>query len=91
MDLLEALKHSSQVIHSPEIACRTFGLWMETLNKGTLKEIEEVKGGDVMTLTIKSEFSALVEDLWMLYSDVQVACSVGEELQSELSRTGGSN
>ena len=64
---------------------------METLDKGTLKEIEEMKGGDVMTLTINIEFSVLVEDLLMLYSDVQAANSAGEKRQSELNRIGGTN
>ena len=64
---------------------------MEILDKCTLKESVEMKGGDVMTLTIKSEFSASVEYLLMLYSDVQTANSAGEELQSELKRTGGTN
>ena len=64
---------------------------METLDNGTLKKIEEMKGGDAMTLTIKSEFSELVEDLLMLYSDVQAANSAGEELHSDLNRNGGTN
>jgi hypothetical protein len=87
MDLLKALEHSSQVIHSSEIASRTLGLWMYILDKGTLKEIEEMKGGDEMTLMVNSEFSALVEDLLMLYSDVQAANAAGEEHQS----TGSTN
>jgi hypothetical protein len=60
---------------------------MDTLDKGTLKEIEEMKGVDEMTLMINSEFSALVEALLMLYSDVQAANAAGVELQS----TGSTN
>ena len=55
---------------------------MDTFDKGTLKVIDETKGGDEMTLTINSEFSALVEDPLMLCSDVQAANAACEELQS---------
>lgn len=61
---------------------------MKPLYKGTL---EEMKGSDMMALTIKSEFSALAQDLLMFYSDVQAANSASEELQSELNRTKGTN
>ena len=80
MDLLEALKHSSHVIHSTEIVCRSFAEWMETLDKGTLQKIEEMEGGDEMTLTINSEFSVVIEDLMMLYSEVQKVNALGEEV-----------
>lgn len=79
MDLLEALKHSGYVIHSSEIVCRSFGDWTETLDKGTLRKIEEMEGGEEMTLTINSEFSVLIEDLIMLHSDVLKVNAIGEE------------
>ena len=60
---------------------------MDTLDKRTLKEIEEMKGDDEMTLIVNCEFSALVEDLLMRYSDVQAANAAGVDLQS----TGSTN
>jgi hypothetical protein len=83
MDLLEALKQTSYVLHSSEIACRSFVEWVETLEKGTLQKVEEMEGGEEMTLTINSEFSVFIEDILSLHSEVIRVNALGEPVEEE--------
>jgi hypothetical protein len=83
MDMLEALKQASYLIHSSEIACGSFVGWVETLEEGAIQKMVEMEGGDEMTITINSEFSVFIEDILSLHSEVIRVNALGEPVVEE--------